>query len=71
MDFSIFSTKVCEKSQGPEVIELFLCSTQLSMKFQLLINTKIASNEGNFVLKLSEHAIYLAHKYEHTVFFLL
>ena len=26
---------------GPEVIKLFSCSTQLSTKFQLLINTKI------------------------------
>ena len=26
---------------GPEVIKLFPCSTQLSMKFQLLIKTKI------------------------------
>ena len=27
---------------GPEVIKLFSCSTQLSLKFQLLINTEIA-----------------------------
>ena len=47
---------------GPEVIKLFSCSTQLSMKFQLHINTKIARNKGNFVLKLAEHAIYPAHK---------
>ena len=26
---------------GPEAIKLFSCSTQLSMKFQLLINAKI------------------------------
>ena len=26
---------------GPEVVKKILCSTQLSMKFQLLINTKI------------------------------
>ena len=29
----------------PEVIKLFSCSTQLSSKFQLLIKTKIPSNE--------------------------
>ena len=26
---------------GPEIIKLFSCSTQLSMKFQLLIKTKM------------------------------
>ena len=30
---------------GPEVIKLFSCSTQLSMKFQLLIKTKIPTTE--------------------------
>ena len=29
----------------PEVIKLFSCSTQLSTKFQLLIKTKIPTNE--------------------------
>ena len=30
---------------GPEVIKLFLCTTQPSTKFQLLINTKILTNK--------------------------
>ena len=30
-----------ERSPGPEVIKLFSCSTQLSMKFSLLINMKM------------------------------
>ena len=30
---------------GPEVIKLFSCSTQLSMKYQLLIKTKIPPNK--------------------------
>ena len=30
---------------GPEVIKPFSCSTQLSMRFQLLIKTKIGTNE--------------------------
>ena len=30
---------------GPEVIKLFSCSTQLIIKFQLLIKTKIPTNE--------------------------
>ena len=29
--------------QGPEVIKLFLCSTQLRLKFILLINVKMAT----------------------------
>ena len=31
---------------GPEVIKLFLCSTQLSMKFQMLISIKISINSA-------------------------
>ena len=31
---------------GPEVIKLFLCSTQLSMKFQMLISIKISRNSA-------------------------
>ena len=29
---------------GPEVIKLFSCSTQLSMKFEMLISLKISRN---------------------------
>ena len=47
---------------GPEVIKLFLCSTQLSMKFFLLINVKMPTIVGiltfmsgkNSILGLSE-----------------
>ena len=47
---------------GPEVIKLFSCSTQLSMKFFLLINVKMPTNVGiltfmskkNSILGLSE-----------------
>ena len=35
-------------SPGSEVIKLFSCSTQLSMKFQLLININIAKIKGFF-----------------------
>ena len=31
---------------GPEVIKLFLCSSQLSMKFQMLISIKISRNSA-------------------------
>ena len=33
---------------GPEVIKLFPCSTQLSMKFQMLISVKISRNSAFF-----------------------
>ena len=36
--------ELAQISPGPEVIKLFSCSTQLSMKFQLLIKTKILKN---------------------------
>ena len=47
---------------GPEVIKLFSCSTQLSMKFFLLINVKMPTIVGiltfmsgkNSILVLSE-----------------
>ena len=40
-------------SAGPEVTKLFPCSTQLSMKFQLLIKTKILTNKEVSCLSLS------------------
>ena len=48
---------------GPEVIKLFSCSTQLSMKFFLLINVKMPTIVGiltlmsgkNSILVLPEH----------------
>ena len=33
---------------GPEVIKLFSCSTQLSMKFYMLISIKISRNSAFF-----------------------
>ena len=33
-----------EKRQNPQVIKLFSCATQLIMKFQLLIESKILKN---------------------------
>ena len=37
--------RACDPIPGPEDIKLFSCSTQLSTKFQLLIKTKIPTNE--------------------------
>ena len=39
---------------GPEVIKLFPCSTQLSMKFQLLIKAKMMKNQKNLAIKFSD-----------------
>ena len=52
------------KQPGPEVIKLFSCSTQLSIKFFLLINVKMPTIVGilrfmsrkNSILSLSEPA---------------
>ena len=49
-------------STGPEVIKLFSCSTQLSMKFFLFINVKMPTivgiltfmNRKNSIISLSE-----------------
>ena len=35
---------------GPKVIKLFSCSTQLSMKISLLINMKMPTKVGIFIL---------------------
>ena len=37
------------KCAGPEVNKLFSCSTQLSMKFSLLINIKMPTTVGIFI----------------------
>ena len=43
-----FCSLVFAKS-GPEVIKLFSCSTQMSMKFSLLINMKMPTKVGIFI----------------------
>ena len=40
----------------PEVIKLFSCSTQLSMKFHLVIKIKIPTIKTFFMLNSAEHA---------------
>ena len=41
VDFHEVHGKYCRKSPGPKVIKLFSFSTQLSLKFILLINVKM------------------------------
>ena len=45
-----------------EVIERFPCSTQLSMKFQLLIKTKMLKNTDLSCFQALRCCIYHAHK---------
>ena len=45
---------------GPEVIQLFSCSTQLSTKFQLLIKTKIPTNKEVSIFKSVTQMLYLS-----------
>ena len=47
---------------GPEVIKLFSCSTQLSMKFVLLINLKLLTTANSFLLNIAEHENFSANK---------
>ena len=47
---------------GSEVIKLYSCSTQLSSKFQLLINTKILTNKEVSCFKSLRCCIYHANK---------
>ena len=48
----------CICTPGPEVIKLFTCSTQLSTKFQVLIKTKIPTNEEVSCFKSLRCCIY-------------
>ena len=48
----------------PEVIKLFSCSTQLSMKFVRLINLKLLIIVNYFLLNIAEHENFSANKYE-------
>ena len=40
---------------GPDIIKLFSCSTQLNMKFVLLINPKLLTISNSFLLNIAEH----------------
>ena len=42
---------------GPEVIKLFSCSTQLSMKFYLLINVKMPTIDGILTFRSRKNGI--------------
>ena len=54
---------------GPEVIKLFSCSTQLSMKFVLLTNLKLLKIAHLFLLNIAEHESFSANKYENANYY--
>ena len=58
-----FQHRTCPKS-SPEVIKLFSCATQLSMKFVLLINLKLLTTANSFLLNIAEHEKFSANKHE-------
>ena len=51
-------------SSGPEVIKLFSCSTQLSMKFVLLIYLKLLTILNSFLLNIADLENFSVNKYE-------
>ena len=61
------STEVDTKSSGPEVIKLFSCSTQLSMKFQQVMKTEMLKNKDFSCFETPRCCIYHA-RYEHDKF---
>ena len=55
---------------GPEVINLFSCSTQLSINFVLLINFKLQTIANSFLLNIAEHEHFSANKDENSNYLL-
>ena len=51
-------------SSGSEVINFFSCSTQMSMKFVLLINLTFLTIPNSFLPNIGEHEKFSANKYE-------
>ena len=56
---------------GPKVIKLFSCSTQMSMKFVLLINLKLLTILNSFLLNIAEHENFSANIYKLAFSYLL
>ena len=54
--------QVSKSNSGSEVIKLFSCSTQVSMKFYLLLNLKLLTNANSFLLNNANHEIFSAKK---------
>ena len=54
---------------GPKIVKLFSCSTQLSMKFSLLINHKLLTIVDSFLINIAEHENFSANKYENANYY--
>ena len=78
--YFVITLGYCHETPGPEVIKPFSCSTQLSMKFFLLINVKMPKIVGiltfmsrkNSILGLSESEkadFFYFYTYEHLQFY--
>ena len=52
-----FIEVLVNRKTGPEVIKLFSCSTQLSMKFSLLINVKMPTIVGILTFMSGKNSI--------------
>ena len=59
---SFLTTLFLGKPPGVEFIKLLSCSTQLSMKFKMLINIEMAKIDGIFSFNSLKPAIYPDHK---------
>ena len=46
----------------------FLCSTQLSMKFFMLINLRLVKIANSFLINIAEHENFSANKYENAIY---
>ena len=55
---------------APNLYNFCSCSTQLSMKFVLLINLKLLTTANSFLLNITEHEIFSANKYENANIFI-
>ena len=63
-----YGQNIWTTTSGPEVRKLFSCSTQLSMKFVLLINLKLPTTANSFLLYIAEHENFSANKFEIFIF---
>ena len=57
------------KTAAFEVIKLFSCSAQLSMKFVQLINLKLLTIANSFLLNIAEHEKFSATEYENANYY--
>ena len=57
-----------DKTAWPRGYKTFSCSSQLSMKFFMLINLRLVTIANSFLLNIAEHENFSANKYENANF---